>query len=101
MQILLEFGDISIGDFWGLGEDIPFNHNKEDGVSLVLVNTEKGAIFFEEIKDKIFFEKRTIEEAIKRNNQLKHPTLKPKNYNLFSKVYLEKGIKEALDKALV
>lgn len=71
------------------------------GVSVCLINTEKGFNFFEEIKDKIFFEKRTIEEAIKGNHQLSFPTPKHKNYDLFLKIYSEKGVKEALNEALI
>lgn len=71
------------------------------GVSVCLINTEKGLNFFEEIKDKIFFEKRTIEEAVKGNNQLRHPTPRHKNYDSFLKIYSEKGLKEAIDKTLI
>ena len=103
MNILLplEHGDITIGDFWGLGKETPFEHNITNGVSVVLINNEKGSKFFEEIKDKIFFEKRTIEEAIKGNKQLSNPIYKHKNYDLFLKIYKEKGIKEALEKTLI
>lgn len=93
-------GDLSLGDFWGLGDEIPFNYDKQDGVSVLLVNTEKGKIVFNEVKDKIFFEKRTLEEAIKGNEQLKHPTRKHKNYDLFLKLYSEFGLKKALEETL-
>ena len=101
MLILIEYGDITIGDFWGLGKETPFEHNIKNGVSVVLINNEKGSKFFEEIKDKIFFEKRTIEEAIKGNNQLRNPTSKHKNYNLFIQTYKESGIKRAFEKTLI
>ncbi len=71
------------------------------GVSVCLINTKKGSNFFEEIKDKIFFEKRTIEEAVKGNHQLSFPTPKHKNHDLFLKIYSEKGIRAALEKALI
>lgn len=93
-------GDITIGDFWGLGETIPFNHSKKDGVSVVLINSEIGNSIFNEIKNKIFFEKRTLEEAVAGNNQLRHPTPKHKNHNLFMELYFKKGLKEALEKTL-
>lgn len=69
-------------------------------MSVVLINNEKGAKFFEEVKDKIFFEKRTVEEAVKGNDQLRHPIQKHINHDLFLKIYAEKGLKEALEKAL-
>lgn len=93
-------GDITIGDFWGLGKEIPFKHSTEKGVSLVLINNEKGNKFFNEIKDKIFFEKRTLEEAIKGNDQLRHPTNRHKSHDLFLDIYLKNGITEALNKTI-
>ena len=65
-----------------------------------MLNNEKGAKFFEEIQDKIFFEKRTVEEAVKGNDQLRHPIQKHRNHDLFLKIYKEKGLKEALEKTL-
>lgn len=94
-------GDITIGDFWGLGEKIPFNHNKKNGVSVVLINSQLGDKIFNEIKNKIFFEKRSLEEAVAGNNQLQHPTPKHKNHDLFMELYLKKGLKEALEKTLI
>ena len=34
--------DLTVGDFWGLGEKLPFDGDQKDGVSLILVNTRKG-----------------------------------------------------------
>ena len=100
MLIHIEFGDITIGDFWGLGKNIPFNKDITDGVSLVLINSEKGLNFFESCKNEIFFEKRTLDEALAGNNQLRHPTPKHKNYDLFLQTYIKDGIKEALNKTM-
>lgn len=100
MPIRIEFGDITIGDFWGLGKEVPFQHDTKNGVSVVLLNNEKGVRFFEEVKDKIFFEKRTVEEAVKGNDQLRHPSRKHSNHDLFLKLYSEKGLAEALNKTL-
>lgn len=92
--------DITIGDFWGLGKEMPFNHSTENGVSLVLINNEKGNKFFNEIKDKIFFENRPLKEAINGNDQLRHPTPKHKKHDLFLDIYLKNGINEALNKTI-
>lgn len=52
-QALPRFGDITIGDFWGVGnKDKSFNTRK--GVSAVLINNEKGKRFFDSIKDEYF-----------------------------------------------
>lgn len=45
-------GDISIADFWGIEKVAPeFDDNK--GVSLVIVNSQKGKTFFEAAKDSL------------------------------------------------
>lgn len=89
-------GDITIGDFWGLGKEIPFNYDTTDGVSLILVNTEKGHKFLNEINTKIFLQERTLEEAIKGNAQLSHPSVKNKETDKFKELYKKYGFKEAI-----
>lgn len=45
-------GDITIADYWGIEMAAPeFDDNK--GVSLVLINTEKGVDIFEGVKDEL------------------------------------------------
>lgn len=89
-------GDITIGDFWGLGKDIPFEHNTSSGVSVALINTTKGNQLFETIKESIFFEKRTVLEAIEGNDQLRHPSIKHKNFNKFQELYIQNGFAYAI-----
>lgn len=79
--------DLTFGDFDGLGKEKPFNHWKRQ-VSLCLVNTEKGAHFLDEVKDKLFLEERTLEEAVKPQRQLKAPAKGHLNRNQFLKNYL-------------
>ena len=62
--------DITIADFWGIGNEIPFKHPVKQGISLVLVNSNKGKELFEHCKDYVFFEERTLEEAKKGNVML-------------------------------
>lgn len=88
--------DITIGDFWGLGEKIPFESDTSNGVSVALINTEKGNTLFNNIKNKIFFEKRTIEEAIAGNDQLRHPSIKNENYEKFKELYKKYGFENAI-----
>lgn len=44
-------GDITLGDFWKVQKYMP-SINWREGVSAVLINTEKGKIFFEKLKDR-------------------------------------------------
>jgi coenzyme F420-reducing hydrogenase beta subunit len=76
-------GDITIGDFWGLSEDIASIPDAKDGVSVVLVNTDKGGSLFDLCKDKLIFYERTLEEACKENAQLNHAAIKPKSRFIF------------------
>ncbi len=59
--------DISIGDFWGLkgtADDL------FKGISVILVNTEKGAEYLESVKNKLFIEEHSYDEASKGNGCL-------------------------------
>jgi coenzyme F420-reducing hydrogenase beta subunit len=75
--------DITLGDFWGIGNDIPFHFPTKQGVSLVLVNSKKGSMLFDECKVNMFYEKRTLKEAKKGNIMLS-----PKQYeNKYRKIF--------------
>lgn len=87
--------DITIGDFWGLSEESKLYKDRKKGVSLLLPITEKGINFIEECKNYMELEERDIAEAIKGNSQLRHPSIKPKKYNKFVKIYEKKGLKKA------
>lgn len=74
--------DITLADFWGVklehkGMDI------EKGTSLVMVNSKKGEEIFEEIKSNIFFEEKTIEEALEKNPSIIKEAKKSKNRDEF------------------
>lgn len=59
-------GDITLADFWGIEKSIPeFDDNK--GVSLVLVNTDKGNEFFSQVKRTLNIKKTSIEDAMQRS----------------------------------
>lgn len=78
-------GDCSIADFWGIGRyGKTFKHDVMQGVSLVLVNTIKGRKIFEELED-VFYEQRTLEEALKENPNLHKPSsLNPQRDNIIA-----------------
>ena len=84
-------GDITIGDFWGIELFNPeFADNK--GVSLVMVNTEKGNKILEKIKDNLIISNQEIEKAIIKNPQIKEPTKVDQNKRkIFWNDYKNKG----------
>ena len=88
--------DITIGDFWGLGAKIPWNHPYTGSISAVLINTEKGRKFWYECSDRFFSEERSVEEAVKGNAQLNHPTPAHPKRAEFKALYKQKGFDEAV-----
>lgn len=87
--------DITIGDFWGLKEDSQFYKDRNKGVSLILPITERGIKFIEECKKDMQLEEREINEAVEGNSQLRHPSIKPRKYDKFVKLYEKEGLKKA------
>lgn len=87
-------GDLTIADFWGLGHDgMPFKHDVSKGVSLVLVNNDRGKCVLSQLKD-VFVEKREMSEAIKRNGNL----IKSSKYNNYREEIIKAFLSE--DKSL-
>lgn len=58
--------DITLADFWGI-EKIDSTLDQDKGTSLVMINSEKGKVFFDSIKDLIVWKQFNIEEARKGN----------------------------------
>jgi coenzyme F420-reducing hydrogenase beta subunit len=63
--------DITLGDFWGI------NHISEDmndgkGTSLVLVNSEKGERFFQDIQDQLVWKSVNEQSALQYNPSYSH-----------------------------
>lgn len=88
--------DITIGDFWGLGSETPWNYPYTGSISAVLINTEKGRKFWDECRERFFSEERSVEEAVKGNAQLNHPTPAHPKRAEFERLYKQKGFEEAV-----
>lgn len=89
-------GDITIGDFWGLGQQTPSAIDPSQGVSLVLVNTSRGEAMWQAVRDKFFFEERTIDEAVKYNWNLHDPSPRPAVKDKFLGIYFAQGMDAAV-----
>lgn len=71
-------GDISIGDFWGFEvQHSESDINWEDGVSVVLINTERGKREFKKISSQLYFEASSIDKAKEKNNNLHDFAVRP------------------------
>lgn len=66
---LPRIADITIGDFWGVDEyDKTLNDNK--GLSLILINSEKGKCLFNKIDKDCLLREIPLDYAIKCNNNI-------------------------------
>lgn len=79
--------DITMGDFWGIEKSHPDRFDKT-GVSVLLVNTPKGAAFSEKLSDLILFDAKL--QDLKQWN-IYHPTKEPKSVEEFWKMYHKRG----------
>ena len=94
-------GDITLGDFWGFDSSKgEFPVTTTNGLSLIMVNTQKGKSLFEECSDGLIFIERTLEEAVNGNRQLKCPSKRHKNHEFFEKQYTKLGFEKAAKSAL-
>lgn len=87
--------DITIGDFWGLGE-LKKVKKPSQWSSIVLLNTQKGLSFFDKIKDGFIYEERAVDEGIKGNGRLNNPPGKSSDAEKFQELYEKYGFVEAL-----
>lgn len=90
--------DLTIGDFWGLGKEEEFPYGTKEGVSLILVNTDKGRKLVEKCSKELFMVERKLSEAINGNSQLREPSRADSKIKIFRKVYLKKGFNKAVKK---
>jgi coenzyme F420-reducing hydrogenase beta subunit len=86
--------DITLGDFWGLGDEIPYPYPLKK-TSAVLINTEKGARWMANLRDELQMDERTLAEALNKNEQLRQPFQKPETWEKFMKIYARYGFEKA------
>ena len=61
--------DITLADYWGI-EKIDRNLDNNAGTSMVLLNSDKGIRWFEQIKDRIEYKETELQQAIRGNQAL-------------------------------
>lgn len=79
-----KYSDITLGDFWGVKKYYPDMYNK-NGVSAIIINTEKGNNIFNIIKDNTIYKECKLEEIISGNPSLKISGKCPSKRNEFFK----------------
>lgn len=91
-------GDITIGDYWGIEKEHPSclienggSINPAQGVSCVLVNTEKGQQWIEKTIDLVDMELSSIDCIANWNRQLERPQNEGKHRKQIFKFYRKYG----------
>lgn len=90
--------DITLGDYWGIGAEKSFNHSKKKGVSLILINSEKGEQLLDVCRNELFLEKRELQEAVAGNHNLRAPANRPEQRNSFCQDMRQMSKEEIMDK---
>lgn len=80
-------GDLTIGDFWGIGEKAPLLASTKEGISLILPNTPKGLEAIQQLGDALYLEERPLAEAIEGNDHLSKSSRKTWRTSLFYYLY--------------
>ncbi len=93
---LERYGDITVGDFWGLEKtpdlpNIPF-------ISSLFVNTPKGKRYLDDCSDSISCVERPVEMATKKNRQLSHPCDRHQDRDTFLALYPRLGFIRSIKK---
>lgn len=93
--------DITLGDYWGIEKEHPDFYDKK-GVSLVLINSEKGKKLWNEVKNQTAYIVSDIDKASQMNKNLLSPSIRPfsrdtiytgfdGNFNTYVKTKLHTG----------
>ena len=96
-------GDMTIGDYWGIEKQHPEylkpegTLDCEEGVSLLIINTKKGAEAFEKFGSVFKYYPSIFEKAAKYNEQLNNPSQAGSNRSKILMLYRDKGY-EAVDR---
>lgn len=91
------FGDITLGDFWGIGKKYP-EWDDDKGISVVMINTKKGECIWQSVTDKFTGRIESFDLAKEGQRTLYAPTRKNPKRDEFYKIYAEQGCKAALEK---
>ena len=88
--------DITLADFWGWENNVPNMNDDDKGVSLVILNTEKGKKIFDFSKHNLEIKEVILANSLQKN--LRHPTIIHPLREQFEKDYIERGFKYIINK---
>ena len=88
--------DVTIGDLWGIHHFLP-ELDDDKGVSLVMINSEKGKTAFNELTGSFTSCFVEYQNALKYNTALEKSVRKPEQYNFFWKRFEKVGCVAIVD----
>lgn len=88
--------DITLGDFWGWEQNVPDMNIDDKGVSLVLVNSTKGQMFINQLRDT--YDLRAVDNLSYIQPNLKAPSVFDPKWKSFERDYSKKGFEYVLRK---
>lgn len=91
--------DITVADFWGIDKISP-EHFDDKGLSLLLINTEKGTSLLNDLKTKIDIVKTDIEKSFPYNPCIIKPALKHNFRQYFLNNYNTGDFEKTVDSCL-
>ncbi len=89
--------DITLGDFWGINYLMP-NFDDDKGISVVLVNTLKGKIYFSKIADKMEYWKSNYSVIYKYNRFIIDSANQSKYREKFFNNYKDENVSSLIKK---
>jgi coenzyme F420-reducing hydrogenase beta subunit len=89
--------DLTIADYWGIEKYSPEWFDPM-GVSVVLVNSSKGADLFNQCQQELYTEERPKEESLNEQKRLREPSQIPENRSLFWDDFRHLGLNYVIEK---
>lgn len=89
-------GDFTMGDYWGIQNAHP-EIDADKGVSVLLVNSEKGVKLVEKLKEHLYLTPSTFEQAALENGQLIQPVSKSDIRETIFAIWREGGFQAVAD----
>ena len=90
-------GDISLGDFWGIGREYP-KLDDDKGISMILINSEKGIDMYNKIKHQMITFNSNLNQAIAGNKVLIENIPGEEKRNEFYSDYINGGLQSSFSK---
>ena len=91
-------GDITMSDFWGYKSTGRKDRNTDEGISMILVNSENGKMLFEQSKEGLVYFPRTAEEISKSQQNLSASCPCPENREEFWQDYNNMAFETIIEK---